>query len=168
MNSGKFISKLQTIFGVSKAELNAVALIALGLFMALVIRSFSESDTKRDISRDVYEILDSLAEANKTAYVGTDLRNNPIPELAKGDTIIKKESFFPKSVKKEDKISGKINLNTASKVQLMKIPGIGEKTALKIIDFRKASPFKKSTDITNIKGIGQKKYEKMKPFICVE
>ena len=61
-----------------------------------------------------------------------------------------------------------ININSASKVELMKLPGVGEATAMKIIEFRKSSPFKKPEDIMKVKGIGIKKFEKMKQYIITK
>lgn len=60
-----------------------------------------------------------------------------------------------------------ININTASKDQLMTVSGIGEVTAEKIIEYRSKHRFKKKEDIMNIKGIGNAKFEKMKDEICV-
>jgi len=49
----------------------------------------------------------------------------------------------------------------------MKLPGIGQKTAEAIINYRTESKFSKIEDIMNVKGIGPKKFEKIKDFIQV-
>ena len=63
--------------------------------------------------------------------------------------------------------SGLINLNTASREQLMTLPGIGETTADAIIAYREETPFTSIQDITNVSGIGESKYDRIKDLICV-
>ncbi|MGM1046618.1 MAG: ComEA family DNA-binding protein [Bacillota bacterium] len=62
--------------------------------------------------------------------------------------------------------SGKININTADAAALMDLPGIGEKKAQAIIDYRtKHGPFRTVADLLEVKGIGPKMLEKMKPYV---
>ena len=63
--------------------------------------------------------------------------------------------------------SGLININTASKDQLMTLPGIGEATADAIIAYREETPFTSPQDIMNVSGIGESKYNRIKDLICV-
>lgn len=67
----------------------------------------------------------------------------------------------------EEQASGLININTADAAELMKLKGVGEKTAEKIIEYRVQTPFEKPEDIMNVKGIGEKKFEDIKDHICV-
>ena len=60
-----------------------------------------------------------------------------------------------------------VDLNRASKEELMTLPGVGEKTADKIIEYRQTFQFKSIEDIKNIDGIGDKKFEKLKDYLCV-
>ncbi len=62
---------------------------------------------------------------------------------------------------------GLININTATKEELMLLENIGEKTAETIIEYRTSKPFKKKSDLVNVYGIGEKTYEKIKDKICV-
>lgn len=63
---------------------------------------------------------------------------------------------------------GAININTASKEELMTLKGIGETTAEAIIEYRKENKFTKIEDIKNVKGIGDKKFESIKEDIEVK
>jgi len=71
------------------------------------------------------------------------------------------------SVKNE--LSGLININTADNEQLETLPGIGKVKADSIINYRENNgPFKKTSDIMKVSGIGQATYEKFKDMICVD
>lgn len=63
--------------------------------------------------------------------------------------------------------SGLININTANKEALTSLPGIGDSTAEKIIQYREVTPFTKIEDIMNVQGIGESKYNSIKELICV-
>ena len=60
-----------------------------------------------------------------------------------------------------------VNINTADADELMKLKGVGEKTAEKIIEYRRETPFETVEDIMNVSGIGEKKFEDMRDNICV-
>ena len=61
-----------------------------------------------------------------------------------------------------------VNINNASKEELMTLKGIGETTAEAIIEYRKKNKFTKIEDIKNVKGIGDKKFESIKKDIEVK
>lgn len=60
-----------------------------------------------------------------------------------------------------------VNINTADAAELMKLKGVGEKTAEKIIEYREQTPFAAIEDIMNVNGIGEKKFEDIREMICV-
>ena len=70
-------------------------------------------------------------------------------------------------------VTSKINVNTATTDTLSLLPGIGPKTAAKIVTYRQLHPnnkktFDKPSDLAKIKGLGKAKIEKITPFICFE
>jgi competence protein ComEA len=61
-----------------------------------------------------------------------------------------------------------ININTASATDLEALPGIGAKTAARIIEHRqKNGPFKKVEELMNVRGVGEKNFLKLKAQISV-
>jgi len=60
-----------------------------------------------------------------------------------------------------------VNINTASVEELTTLPGIGQGTAEKIIKYRKDHQFKTTSDLMDVKGIGSKKFEKIKSKLSV-
>lgn len=63
--------------------------------------------------------------------------------------------------------SSKININTATKEELMNLKGIGESKANLIIEYRNNNKFNSIEDIKNVKGIGDAIYEKIKDSITI-
>ena len=61
-----------------------------------------------------------------------------------------------------------VNLNTATASQIATLPGIGEKTAKTIVEYRdKNGGFKKIEELMNVKGIGEKSFLKLKALVTV-
>ena len=64
--------------------------------------------------------------------------------------------------------AGAININTASAAELETLPGIGAKTAARIVEYRqKNGPFKKVEELMNVRGVGEKNFLKLKPQITI-
>ena len=65
-------------------------------------------------------------------------------------------------------VAAPVNLNTAGAEQLESLPGIGAKTAARIVEYRqKNGGFKKIEDLMNVRGIGEKNFLKLKALITV-
>ncbi len=63
--------------------------------------------------------------------------------------------------------AGKINLNTATVGQLTELKGIGEKTAQKIVEYRKKHKFSSVDELVNVKGVGEKTLAKIRDQLVV-
>jgi competence protein ComEA len=62
-----------------------------------------------------------------------------------------------------------VNINTADAKELGKLPGVGDTTAQRIIEYRQANgPFKSCKDLGNVKGIGDKTLEKIEPSCSIK
>lgn len=65
--------------------------------------------------------------------------------------------------------AGVVNINTADAAQLVLLPRIGEKAAERIIAYRtEHGPFKKPSDLMQVKGVGAKTFELLSPYIAVD
>lgn len=64
--------------------------------------------------------------------------------------------------------TGQIDINQADESQLIQVPGIGPKTAQKIIKYRESNTFRSIEDLKKIEGIGDKKFEQLKDFIICQ
>lgn len=61
-----------------------------------------------------------------------------------------------------------LNINTATPAQLETLPGVGPAKARAITEYReKSGGFKRVEDLTNVKGLGEKSVERLKPMVTV-
>ena len=65
--------------------------------------------------------------------------------------------------------AGVVNINTASAEQLALLPRVGAKAAERIVAYREEhGAFKKATDLMQVKGIGEKTYELLRPYLVID
>ncbi len=60
-----------------------------------------------------------------------------------------------------------LDINTASAHELKSLPGIGPRLATAIIKYRENNRFRKPADLMYVRGIGSKRYDKIKNLITV-
>ena len=91
-------------------------------------------------------------------------KNQQIDECKKTNEVcIEKES-----IKEDEVINNKININKASLSELKLLPNIGDAKAQSIIDYRNSvGIFKTINDIKNVSGIGDSLFDKIKDLITV-
>ena len=153
----------------SEKDINRLVLAAVLIIVsAAVLITGGLIADKKSVDMPAVEIIEAedkavTAEDNLAETVNTDdtiIVNGEVSAEAVEDTSASTAIV-------EEQASELININTADAAELMKLKGVGEKTAEKIIEYRAQTPFEKPEDIMNVKGIGEKKFEDIKDHICV-
>ncbi len=104
-----------------------------------------------------------VQDGQKICIPSIDEKQNTITE----DTVVSAEAGYG-VIEVHTEYNTLVNINKANVTELMIIPGIGEATAAKIIEYRKTNGnFKKIEDIKKVSGIGDSKYNTIKEYITV-
>lgn len=86
--------------------------------------------------------------------------------------LIEEKNYVPDNVKFdaiETDTANAVNLNTATKEELMKLEGVGENIAQRIIAFReKTRLFETIQDVMQVKGFGETLFEDNKHLLTVK
>ena len=160
--------KLSVKIGFTETEIK-VLLFLLAIFLAgftyiKFIKGGSEPAYKEfDYSKEESELLKS-EQADSVAEVSKPDNNDSI----RNDVLELKDKPY-ESIKKKEPAEKSINLNTASREELMKISGIGAKTAGNIFSYREEKgKFKSLEELMNVKGIGNAKFAKFKKYLYIK
>ena len=108
--------------------------------------------TKEEV-KEATELRNSLTENQN--YIISESGNGVISDSKNGKN-------------NNEKGVGKVDINKASRDELNTLPGIGDVTAERIIEYRENNgDFSKIEDLKEVSGIGEAKYEKIKEMITV-
>ena len=130
-------------------------LILAGLFY--IYKSYSEKPVIIDYSQS-----DSIfSRLTHKPMLQAEIENI---DSGKTNISLEKSNQVSKSTAKIEK--GSIDINRANKNELEKLPRIGPAMANRIIEYRNNfGPFKSINDLTNVKGIGKKTLNLIKPYL---
>ncbi len=93
---------------------------------------------------------------------------NPLTPLGLAILLALPLAASPAGKPKSKAPSHPINLNTATATELTQLPRIGTKAAERIVAYRKDhGGFQRAEDLMSVKGVGEKSFQKLKPYLTV-
>jgi len=147
----------------SKGEDLATRLVGLGLARAFgVYRETPDGTSSKEFRASLQDIELQAAKKGLGAWAATDWELLPDERKEERDETAEIELAQGGGGLAEGE---KLNPNTAARDELMKLPGIGEVTANRIIEAR---PFAKLEDLDAVDGIGKQTLIRLEPFLVFE
>lgn len=161
------MEKISEKFGFTETETKVVLFLTI-TFAAGLIALYIKNDSDKNFKKFDYSGQDSIFLSAKSFTV--EEKNNEKKVDSKQELLDfskdKIELRKKKNVKPKEK---SINVNSAELSTFVALPGIGEKTAQRIIDYRlKHGNFSSIEDLMKVKGIGKKKFEQIKKYLIIK
>ncbi len=155
--------------GLSPIEFRLILFVFFSFIFGLALNQLFNISAKSKLLEFDYSYQDSIF------FDSNDENKEEITEISNSNVVSKREVLDFNTAKFKN-ISNKIlpaeksiDLNRATKSELMNLPGIGEKTAEAIIAMReKIGKFRKLEELKKVKGIGDKKFEKIIKYIYIK
>ncbi len=138
-----------------KFKKTAILIIAV---IFLVQKSFVYFREKKETNEIVFYTLPSQSQSQTaTRQAAENEKDEDVTETISSEIQVSKEN------------GDKININTASAVELQKLYRIGPAISERIIEYRQSyGDFETIEEIKEVKGIGDKIFEQIKEHICVK
>jgi len=145
----------------TKPEKRGLLFLAVILLASFGIELMLPSSTNRDLYD--YTLSDSLFDVlSADTLIAKDTKSQKISSFAGS----KNKQSSEKAIERDG--IRKIDINHASSAELELLPGIGPKTAERIIAYRRQNGFfRRYDDLLNVNRIGTKTLKKLKPFLLL-
>lgn len=163
-------NKISQIIGLTKTEINITLFIVGSLILGLGYKTIFIENKKSDYKIIDYSERNTFFDDSANTYLNADsVKSNNKKVDYKQEVLDFNTQSFNNIQKKNIPAENSININTAELTDFIKLPGIGEKTAQKIIEYRNTvKKFRSLKELLNVKGIGPSKFEKIKKYIFID
>lgn len=156
----KWLVRIQQWTGASKQEVIIVGTL-VALTMAVALHQYWQATRSDSVLQQWLHQLDSLAQLTE--------QMDSLAVLSEERSASDGQEHLRAHAQSKRKLppTQPIDINRASRHQLMQIPGIGEVMADRIIATRSEKPFTSVEDLRRVPGIGKKKLEQLRPYVRV-
>ena len=133
--------------------------VALSILIVLTVILLVRLSSQKTIQDPVFQV--GYASEKTVDKNSTQVSSEEKPSSSSKPGKVKNTEDDP--MEKENLL---VDLNVATKEELMELPGVGPKMAEAMIRYREENKgFSSEKDLMNVSGIGEKRYKRMEPFI---
>ncbi len=179
----RWLYRLQNRIGLAAPEGTAALVILVALAVGTVARHVQASVAP--VAPDVYAVSDAAFEAADAASSTSDVLIRPVVSTSQTEMPLSPASVPADSVelaperapepspapvrRTARETPARTGINTASASELERLPGIGPALASRIVAYREQhGRFQRADQLVEVRGIGPKTFEKMKPWVVVD
>lgn len=145
----KFWERISNTLGFTRQEQLIVLFLLFGLLLGSVVSITKKRNSKTKSNFEYSEIKKEFFERAQIVSQNLETERNSTYEIQRNHI--------------------RININTASQKELEKLPQIGPVLAKKIIEYRQTEGgFQSPQDLKKVRGIGEKVFAKIKPYVYVQ
>ena len=170
--------KRKVFFWVDRLQISKTERVGIAILLGLVAILLSASlFLQKSLNYDQEEYDQIVAEfERRSALIQKEEKElaekySPTPAVSNsaGEMEVPKETASETEAEEVEPVSDIVNINTASLQQLQTLDGIGPAYAQRILDYREANDgFDSIDELVNVKGIGEKRLENIRPYIKLE
>ena len=163
--------KISKKIGFTQTEIKVILFLVITFLFGLTIKIYEDN------SQEPYKSYDYSTEDSLFNYYRMNAKKNLEAEKQKAlknfeskvDILNLKPDEFTEKQKLPLPEEKSIDINSADLETLIRLPGIGEITAQKIIDLRtEKGEFQSLDELMDVKGIGKSKFSKIEKFLYIK